>query len=76
MSKTAAPADGAHDNQGDADDDHNVPSFVTTILTEQSIPENSGSQTQVFMFEHFWVGARFLREKIRAVDPGTFQEYM
>ena len=58
MSKTDAPADGAHDNQGDADDDH-VPSFVTTILTEQSIPENSGSQTQVFMFEHFWVGARF-----------------
>ena len=23
------------------------------ILTEQSIPENPGSQTQVFMFEHF-----------------------
>ena len=23
------------------------------MLTEQSIPENPGSQTQVFMFEHF-----------------------
>ena len=28
--------------------------IVMRILTEQSIPENSGSQTQVFMFEHFW----------------------
>ena len=29
--------------------------LVFKILTEQSIPENPGSQTQVFMFEHFWV---------------------
>ena len=27
--------------------------LVFKILTEQSIPENPGSQTQVFMFEHF-----------------------
>ena len=27
--------------------------LVSKILTEQSIPENPGSQTQVFMFEHF-----------------------
>ena len=32
--------------------------IVMRILTEQSIPENSGSQTQVFMFEHFWVGRK------------------
>ena len=40
-------------DQGDADDDSSVPCLVMNILTEQSIPENSGSQTQVFMFEHF-----------------------
>ena len=27
---------------------------ISIALTEQSIPENSGSQTQVLMLEHFW----------------------
>ena len=30
-----------------------VTKLAFKILTEQSIPENPGSQTQVFMFEHF-----------------------